>query len=242
MTAVGPITALEANALADGELSGEVEAEVRQALGADDQLRTVAAWRDQLDRRLHNAYDGTLTETLPLRTRRLFTAHPAWSIRAFTQWAAAAIAIAAVAACIGYVVGLKMPMDNGGVDQVARHGLGAHRIFASEIQHPVEVPGSDSDHLAKWLGKRLGLEFTAPDISQEGFVLVGGRLLAEGPQPAGLLMYEDSIGQRVTLYMEKWPAEGETALRFMAANELSTYYWTDNRFAARSAATWTHTN
>ena len=81
------------------------------------------------------------------------------------------------------------------------------------------------------LANGLAYLFTAPQINDAGFALVGGRLLAEGARPAALLMYEDATGRRVTLYIEKWGSDGEDSMRSVAGNGLNTFYWFDSHFA-----------
>ena len=232
MTSLRQLSEVEINAFADGELSGEAKEDVRLALEGDEAARGVAVWRDVLGDRMHKAYDPVLDEPLPAQTARLLRTPNIWSLPRGTRRAAAALAFAAAAACIGYVAGLQT-MNNGAgtIEQVAQRAIGAHQVFASEIRHPVEVPGSDADHLAKWLGKRIGVSFTAPEINDAGFALVGGRLLAEGARPAALLMYEDATGRRVTLYIEKWGPDGEDSMRNTAGNGLNTFFWFDNHFA-----------
>ncbi len=232
MTGADKITALEANALADGELSGDAAAEARLSLAGNEDLRSAVAWRDALGVQLHAAYDPVLSAPVPVRTRRLLAiARPAWTMPAGARRMAAAVAIAVLAGGVGYGVGALEPGGSGEMDRVVRMALGAHQVYSGEIRHPVEVPGSDGAHLAKWLGARIGVPFTAPDINDTGFALVGGRLLAEGPRPAALLMYEDTAGRRVTLYMEKWPTSQETALQHRVSLGLNTYFWTDKNFA-----------
>jgi anti-sigma factor RsiW len=231
MTGADRMTALEANALADGELSGDAAAEARLAVASHEDLRTAAAWRDTLSAQLHAAYDGELERPLPARTRKLLAAKPGWALPSGARRLAAAAAIAIAAGGLGFGLGSLSLVKDDNIDRVVRMALGAHQVYAGEIRHPVEVPGSDSSHLAKWLGARIGVPFSAPDITDTGFALVGGRLLAEGQRPAALLMYEDAVGRRVTLYMEKWPNSDETELQHLASGGLNTFYWTDKNFA-----------
>ena len=231
MTGADRITALEANALADGELVGQAEAEARRALEADEQLRAVAGWRDTLERQLHAKYDTILSEPIPPAMRRLLKTGSSWGLPGYVWQVAAAAVVAVAAAGFGYLAGQHGALGEGEMERIARFGLGAHQVYASEIRHPVEVAGSDSAHLASWLGKRLGLKFDAPDINDAGFALVGGRLLAEGTRPAALLMYEDATGRRVTLYMEKWPTDEETSLRYLSSGGLNSDYWIGRGFA-----------
>jgi anti-sigma factor RsiW len=231
MTGADKLTALEANALADGELSGDAAAEARLAIAGDKDLRAAVAWRDALNAQLHGTYDRELSVPLPARTRRLLAGQPAWAVPPQARRIAAAVAFAVVAGGLGFLIGSRGAGKPDEAERVVTMAQGAHHVFAGEIRHPVEVNGSESAHLGRWLGARLGVQFTAPVIADSGFTLVGGRLLAEGTRPAGLLMYEDAAGLRVTLYVEKRPIRDETGLQQFSNNGLTTFYWADGEVA-----------
>jgi anti-sigma factor RsiW len=40
--------------------------------------------------------------------------------------------------------------------------LEAHKLYAVEVRHPVEVAGNERAHLQQWLTKRCGYEVRAP--------------------------------------------------------------------------------
>jgi anti-sigma factor RsiW len=78
--------------------------------------------------------------------------------------------------------------------------LTSHAVYAADSRHPVEVLGDERDHLRQWLSDRLNRNVAAPDLSQLGYRLLGGRLLAtDGGRPAALFMYEDSNNQRLSV-------------------------------------------
>jgi anti-sigma factor RsiW len=79
--------------------------------------------------------------------------------------------------------------------------LAAHRTFAVEVRHPVEVDAAQEAHLVQWLSKRLGRPLVVPDLSATGYRLMGGRLLPAGSGPAAQLMYENGTGDRLTVYV-----------------------------------------
>src|SRR5262249_59778523 len=83
----------------------------------------------------------------------------------------------------------------------AQEAAAAHLLYTAEVRHPVEVAGDQAGHLDQWLSKRLGGEVHAPHLSELGYRLVGGRLLSSADGPAGLFMYENANGARVTLYV-----------------------------------------
>jgi anti-sigma factor RsiW len=141
---------------------------------------------------------------------------------------AAALALLAVGFGAGW--GLR-----GGTEthDLARGGEGAalvqqaaaaHRVYSVEVRHPVEVRAEEA-HLVAWLSKRVGVPLKAPDLSGQGFRLVGGRLLPTAEGTAAQLMYEDRGGRRVTAYMTANTSGGETAFRFARDQGLAAFYW-----------------
>lgn len=65
------------------------------------------------------------------------------------------------------------------------------------------------------------------DLRAEGFELVGGRLLPDASGPSAQLMYQDAMGQRVTVYLRKADREAAAAFRFEQQGNLSMFYWVD---------------
>lgn len=111
---------------------------------------------------------------------------------------------------------------------LSRDALSAHRAYAIEIAHPVEIGAKDEAHLGQWLTMRLKRRVVIPDLSDQfGLDLVGGRLLPAGPDVAAFLMYRDASGGRLTLYIRQEP-RGETALNFMREGDVSTFAWIDD--------------
>ena len=82
----------------------------------------------------------------------------------------------------------------------------------------------DEAHLVKWLSKRLGTPIRPPDLSPDGFRLIGGRLLPGETSPAALLMYEDVLGRRLALYVTRREG-GETELAFAEEPGRRAFWW-----------------
>jgi anti-sigma factor RsiW len=57
---------------------------------------------------------------------------------------------------------------------VTADAIAAHRTFAVEVRHPVEVDAGQEAHLVQWLSKRLGRQLVMPDLTVAGFRLMGG--------------------------------------------------------------------
>jgi len=98
-----------------------------------------------------------------------------------------------------------------------------------EVAHPVEVDTSREAHLLQWLSKRLGRPLAAPDLAPFGFKLMGGRLLPGSAGAAAQLMYEDTGGRRLTVYVEA-SRGAQTAFRFRQDGETGTFAWIDQGF------------
>jgi anti-sigma factor RsiW len=107
--------------------------------------------------------------------------------------------------------------------------IAAHRIFAVETRHPVEVGADQGTDLVQWLSHRLGRALVIPDLAALGFRLIGGRLLPSEGGPAAQLMYEDGKGERLTLYLRAG-ISGETKLHRQDRG-LGAFYWADEGLA-----------
>jgi len=112
----------------------------------------------------------------------------------------------------------------------------AHAVYAPEKRHPVEVAAAEQQHLIQWLSKRLDKPLKVPDLSAQGYALVGGRLLPGSEGARAQFMFERADGERVTLYIGSLdaaatPAQaGETAFRYSADGPVPSFYWVDRGF------------
>jgi anti-sigma factor RsiW len=84
----------------------------------------------------------------------------------------------------------------------------------------------------KWLSKRLDVPLKVPTLTQEGFELLGGRLLPGGQGgPVAQFMYQDAAGKRLTLYVtptKKVAQQKLTSFRFAKEGNVSVFYWIDD--------------
>ncbi|MDP1899838.1 MAG: anti-sigma factor [Rubrivivax sp.] len=100
----------------------------------------------------------------------------------------------------------------------------AHAVYAPEPRHAVEVKAQE-EHLARWLTRRIETPVKLFDLRAQGFELVGGRLLPDGPGKSAQLMYQDAQGLRVTVYLRKPEKDVDAAFRFERQGELGLFYW-----------------
>jgi anti-sigma factor RsiW len=102
----------------------------------------------------------------------------------------------------------------------------AHSVYVPEPRHPVEVKAQE-EHLARWLTRRIHVPVKLFDLRAQGFDLVGGRLLPDGPGKSAQLMYQNAQGLRVTVYLRK-PEQGtDVEFRYERQGELGLFYWVE---------------
>ncbi len=236
MTGPDSIARDEFHAYVDGRLGPEAQARIEARLAQHpDDAAAVHAYRLQSSA-LRAAFAPVIEEPLPPELQAAVmtgaAARPAAAPRLRLGWAAAASVVLLLAGGAGgwLLHGWQgAPGEAGGA--FAEQALGAHRVFVSEVRHPVEVGADQEAHLVGWLSKRLGTKLRAPDVRAAGFELVGGRLLAEGARPVAQLMYEDARGRRLTIYLRAIEGAEQTAFRFVEEHGVAAFYWIDEDYA-----------
>ena len=155
---------------------------------------------------------------------------------------AAAVAIAFGAGWLGNAQWLRAAGDAARLSRSApatqefvRAAALAHAVYAPEKRHPVEVAAAEQQHLVQWLSRRLDRPLKLPDLSTQGYTLVGGRLLPGSQGPRAQFMFEHAGGERVTLYVGSQAeatasGTGETAFRFATEGPVASFYWVDRGF------------
>jgi anti-sigma factor RsiW len=242
----------------DGELDAasraQVDAWLRDHPEDAAQARLWAADRDALRAR----FDPVLDEPVPaaLRQTVLQAGRPGVAPQAPWRRVAVAAGLLVAGALGGGLVGSQLAGSPDTNPLAALHlpwldaervrpggwthrAAVAHAVYAPEVRHPVEVnvaQGSateqraQEEHLSRWLGKRLDMPVRLFDLRPQGFELVGGRLLPDANGPSAQLMYQNSGGQRVTVYLRKPEAGASTAFRFQRDGELGLFYWIEDGF------------
>jgi len=225
----------------DGELDAErrmqVDAWLHDNPEAAARARLWAADRDALRARLN----PVLGEAVPPAL-----IHTVWQHRAHPHWAQAAMVAGLLVA--GAVVGAggmwqwqgqraasaiaaARATDAAGTPAgwVQRAAL-AHSVYVPEPRHPIEVKAQE-EHLARWLTRRIDIPVKLFDLRDEGFELMGGRLLPDAGGKSAQLMYESidpgAPKQRVTVYLRKPDAAAPTAFSYRQQGELGQFYWVE---------------
>ena len=220
------VTEDELHVYVDGELPADRREAVETWLSShpDDAAR-VAAWRAQAEA-IRARYGAVIHEPVPdrltlgkiMRNRR--------------SWGAVAAAAAVVAFVVGGVAGWMARGASAAapttVELFASDAIEAHKLYISEVRHPIEVK-AEEEHLLPWLSRRVGTTLRAPDLGAFDLKLLGGRLLPGVSGPAALFMYEGASGERFTIYCSRLNAS-RTAFRYDAEEGFGAVHWIEGSY------------
>lgn len=216
----------------DGELPMEERGQFEAWLEANPEMK---ARRERLAddmARLREALAGVVDEPLPERLTAFVKSGRAAAATTWWNWkaAAAAAAIFAAGGIAGYVVGAGLPFSGRHEEWLAEQAIGAYATYPADLPHTVEVGGGDKNYLDGWLSKRTGLKVVAPDLSGQGFELLGGRIVPGGRAPAALLVYKDQAGNQLSIYMTPQPGDNIRGTYTAGAGGPNAIYWLDKGF------------
>ena len=230
------ITEADLQACIDGQLPAAAQAEVEAWLREHPQDAERIAQYRRHNAALRGAYEGVLDEPIPENLIALTRRSPRFNAMRY----AAVLAWVALGGVIGGAGGwqLHVMKSDGGrgapaASSFARQAAVAHVVYSPEVRHPVEVGADQEAHLAAWLSKRLGTQLRVPHLGEQGFSLMGGRLLPGQPDdraPVAHFMYQDSKGQRLTLYVRvNAEPSRDSAFRFAQEKNVGVFYWVDQK-------------
>lgn len=228
-----PVQLEDLHAYVDGQLPPTRRAAVEAHLAANpDDARRVDTYRRQTEE-IRRLFEPVLSEPVPqrlLRRRAKAEAATARPRLSFLRQAAAILWLA-IGAWTGWVAHERLaPVPGAAAPVMASAAMDAHRVYAVEVRHPVEVAADQSDHLFTWLSNRLGGDVRAPSLETAGYRLIGGRLLPSDKGPAAQFMYENAGGERLSLYIARSPGNRETAFRYSEGGGMAAVWWVDGDF------------
>lgn len=224
--ATSAISELDLHAYADGQLDAARRSEVEAYLAAHpDAAVRVSDYRIQMQL-LHAGFDGVMNEPVPMRLTQ------ALEIRSLPHGLAAGVLWLACGLTAGWFAhDIAQPSPPRAPVAFAKNALAAHVLYTAERKHPVEVGAEQEAHLIAWLSKRLDAPVRAPNLLEQGFSLLGGRLLPGGDAPLAQLMYQAADGERLTLTVRHAAqTQSDVGFKVMDENGVSVFYWIDRGY------------
>lgn len=196
------ITEEELHAYVDNRLEADRQPAILRYLQEHpDVAERVAAYRAQREA-LRAAFGGVAAEPIPARLdlqrliqERLGRRRASWRI-------AASIVLAfGVGGTGGWFLrdGLHPPTSS--LTLLTQEAVANHVVYTADRRRPTELGAEQRDDLARWVSNRLNHPVAPPDLTADGFRYMGGRLAATSDGPAGLFMYDDAQGVRVTVFV-----------------------------------------
>ena len=244
-----PLTEDEIHALVDGQVSREARAALQVRLRHEPQAQaTLLKWQHQREA-LKGMYQEVLQTPAPASLVTAVQAshetqqdpNPWW------RWGGMAAGLM-LAFGVGWMANtawrgeLNLSSSNVAMakkqatQDFVRQASFAHRVYAPEVRHPVEVSATEQEHLIQWLSKRVGKPLKVPNLGTLGYELVGGRLLPGEAGARAQFMFQNPAGTRITLYLGAVlkPTEGadtrETSFKFVPDGPVPSFYWIDQGF------------
>jgi anti-sigma factor RsiW len=219
------------NAYADGQLPSDRAARVAADLERDPALAARAADIRQHNAQLRDALDPWLSEPLPRELIRAATPSKRLGRGLSRRWWP--VLATAASLCIGVSIGWMMrgeALQQAGTPiTFQRQAALTHALYATDANRPVEIWANEEERLVRWLSKRLSFPLHAPNLSDAGFALVGGRLVAGNEKPGALFMYENADKQRISLFVRKDGEHShETGFRYAQEDGVGVFYWIDD--------------
>ena len=84
---------------------------------------------------------------------------------------------------------------------LSEQAVANHMVYTADKRRPTELGADQRDDLARWVSNRLNHKVAPPDLTADGYTYIGGRLAATPDGPAGLFMYDDKQGVRLTVFV-----------------------------------------
>lgn len=197
-----PIAEEELHAYVDGRLYPDRQPAVLRYLQEHaDVARRVAAYQAQREA-LRSALGAVSAEPIPPRLglERLIQERLR---RRWRLWPAAACILLGVGlgGAGGWFLHGGTATNPAIITLLAQEAVANHVVYSADKRRPTELGATQREDLARWVSNRLNHQVAPPDLSADGYSYMGGRLAATPDGPAGLFMYNNAAGVRLTVFV-----------------------------------------
>lgn len=225
-----PVTDSDLHAYLDGELEPVDRLRVEAYLAKHPADAERLEKYQRINSGLHRLYDPVLNEAVPDRLAIPRRAKLATNPLPRVGRVAAAACMMAVAGLGGWL--LHDQLDRAEAPELVhlvQPAAFAHIVYSTDSRYPVEFGSSEQDSLSDWLSERMHTDISAPQLTDLGFELVGGRLLPSTNRMAAQFMYQNAQGERITLYVRREDWQGRpTAFQYVEQDGVGVFYWIDS--------------
>ena len=227
MTNQLPSELLDLHAYVDNQLSPDERPRVEARLEQDQDARERISDYQSLKDGLKGLFDPVAGEPIPERLIKR-----SWRLpRTFFAMAASLMLVVA-GSWMGWKAHDSELLPGLSKSYVIEEAATSFRVFTPDLVRPVEVGADKEKELLGWLSERLGAAVSAPQLTELGFSLLGGRLIPTDAGIGALFVYEATAGQRVVMYMCPTQAKGETTeIRIGEEDDVTVFYWFDGPFS-----------
>jgi anti-sigma factor RsiW len=221
-----PVTEDDLHAYVDQRLDAHRRAAVADHLAADPEAATrVAAYAAQRAG-LRAALAGRAAEPVPARLDLgVILRQRQQQRRAWWRVAAAAVLALGVGGSAGWIGHAVLRSRPTVLTVLMQEAVANHVVYSSDRRRPTELGADQRDDLARWVSNRLHLPVTPPDLTADGFRFIGGRLAATPEGPAGLFMYQNAAGLRLTVFVRPVASAKPVPMSRVQAEQLGGCAW-----------------
>jgi anti-sigma factor RsiW len=222
-----PITEDDLHAYVDDALEPAREAEVAAYLeDHPDVARRVSAFSDQRDL-LRKALAPIADEPLPPQLNLSGIIESRRRRRSPVWWAVAAMLMLSIGGLGGWVMRGSLQASPGGLAALAQEAADSYHVYAPDRVRPVEMRATDSAQLVQWVSNRLKQPVKLPDLTESGYRLMGGRLVATSHGPAAMFMYDDDRGARLVVLARPMILDRNAPMSPHSGGDVSGFAWAD---------------
>ena len=216
------------HAYVDGRLPAERAAEIARLLAQlPESAELVAAYAAQREA-LRSGFAPVAAEPLPARLNLQAMVAGRLAERR-TRWRAAAAVVLAflVGGAGGWALHGRLAGPPSELTLLAQEAIANHVVYAADRRRPTELGAEQREDLARWVSNRLKHTVAPPDMGPTGFHYMGGRLAATPQGPAGLFMYQDESGRRLSVFVLPMPHMADTAEHMVNVEGMDGCAWID---------------
>ena len=192
-----------------------------------DAAARVAAYAEQREA-LRAAFAAKAAEAVPTSLNVRWLQRQRQDNRRIMWRAAAAVVLAfGLGGGGGWFLRLSVAPSPNSITILVQEAVANHVVYTADRRRPTELGAEQRDDLARWVSNRINRTVAPPDLSDTGYRFMGGRLAATPEGPAGMFMYQDDKGARLTVFVRPVSATANTPIERVGTASIDGCAWID---------------